>query len=212
MTATITRRPQGIPTGGQFAPTNHTEPAVSLDAPLTREQALDTSTLVPGQPRLIGPDIHGIEGIDTITMTDRGPLKQANVPLFIEPSAGATTPEAKHLLELRYALPAEANIAELYEFDDWSYRGARAAAQSGLEDYTGLGPKPWSTPESIYPATKAEIDGDGNIAFTAYESFAPSGDRIDPEDFESWASEYSGYTDPQTRQELGSRIRDSYYS
>lgn len=211
MTITIARQPQGIPVGGQFAPLTHSEPSVSLGAALTREQALDLSTLVPGQPRTIGHDIHGIDGIDTITLTGKGPLRKPSVPLFIEPSAEARVAPENHLLELRYTLPAEANLKALYEFDDWSYRLARQAAQSGIEDLAGLGPKPWPTPGSHLPDTRVEVDEDGNVAFTTYETY-PEGSTIDPEDFESWASEYSGYTDPRTRQELGGRIQDSYYS
>lgn len=211
MTATIIRKPQGIPAGGQFAPLTHSEPSVCLDAPLTRDQALDLSTLVPGQPRVIGRDVHGIEGIDTITLTGKGPLRKPSVPLFIEPSAATRTASEKHLLEMRYTLPAEANLKALYEFDDWSYRRARQAAQSGIEDLAGLGPKPWQAPASHLPDTKVELDEDGNVAFTTYETYAEDS-AIDPEDFDSWASEYSGYTDPKTRQELAGRIHDSYHS
>lgn len=209
MTATITRQPQGIPVGGQFAPLTHQEPSVSLDIPLTREQALDLSTLTPGQPRIISAAVHGIDGIDTITLTDRGPLRQPSTPLFIEPSAAA--PAESRLLEMRYTLPAEANIKDLYEFDDWSYRGARHAAQAGIEDLAGLGSKPWSSPASHIPDTTVDLDDDGNVSFTTYETFA-QGSTIDPDDFESWAAEYSGYTDPQTRSELATRIQDSYNS
>jgi len=211
MTTTISRQPHGIPVGGQFAPNTHAEPDVSLDAPLTRGQALDLSTLVPGQPRTIGPDVHGIDGIDTITLTDRGPLRQPATPLFIEPSAAARIATDKHLLEMRYTLPAEANIKALYEFDDWSYRRARQAAQSGIEELAGLEPKPWQTPTSHLPDTTVELDEDGNLSFMTYETFA-AGEAIDPDDFDSWASEYSGYTDPKTRQELATRIHDSYNS
>lgn len=211
MTLTIARQPQGIPAGGQFAPLTHSEPSVSLPAPLTREQALDLSTLVPGEPRTIGHDVHGIDGIDTITLTGKGPLRKPSVPLFIEPSAEARTAPESHLLELRYTLPAEANLKELYEFDDWSYRRARQAAQSGIEDLAGLGPKPWAAPRSHFPDTSVEVDEDGNVAFTTYESYK-EGSAIDPDDFNSWASDYSGYTDQATRRELGRRIQDSYYS
>lgn len=39
MTTPITRQPQGIPIGGQFAATSHAEPSVTLTAePLTKEQ------------------------------------------------------------------------------------------------------------------------------------------------------------------------------
>ncbi|MET4144147.1 hypothetical protein [Arthrobacter sp. UYCo732] len=211
MTATITRQPQGIPVGGQFAPLTHAEPSVSLGGPLTREQALDLSTLVPGQPRTIGRDVHGIDGIDTITLTGKGPLRKPSVPLFIEPSAAARVAPEKHLLELRYTLPAEANLRELYEFDDWSYRRARQAAHSGIEDFADLGPKPWPAPPSLLPDTKVELDDAGDLAFTTYETYA-EGASIDPDDFASWASEFSGYTDPATRRELATRIQDSYNS
>jgi hypothetical protein len=211
MTITIARQPQGIPAGGQFASTAHAEPLVSLDAPMTRAQALDLSTLIPGRTRTIGPDVHGIPGIDTITLTDKGPLRQPAMPLFIEPSAAARVAPDKRLLEMHYTLPADANIRDLYEFDDWSYRRARQAAQSGLEEAAGLEPKPWPSPASHIPDSTVQLDGDGNIAFTAYETFA-DGDAIDPEDFDSWASEYSGYTDPRTRQRLGTLIQDSYNS
>lgn len=211
MTTTITRQPQGIPVGGQFAPLTHPESPVRLDTRMTLEQALDLSTLVPGQPRAIGHDVHGIDGIDTITLTDKGPLRKASVPLFIEPSAAARVAPEKRLLELQYTLPSEANVKTLYEFDDWNYRRARQAAQSGIEDLAGLGPKHWTAPASHLPDTKVNLDEDGNVAFTTYDSY-PEGSAIDPEDFESWASEYSGYTDPKTRQELEGRIHDSYYS
>jgi hypothetical protein len=208
MTTTITRQPQGIPVGGQFAPLTHSEPSVTLGG-MTREQALDLSTLAPGQPRAIGPAVHGIEGIDTITLIDKGPLRLPATPLFIEPSAAA--PAESRLLEMRYTLPDDANIKELYEFDDWSYRGARRAAQAGIEDLAGLGPKPWPSPASHIPDTTVDLDEDGNLSFTTYETFA-QGSAIDPDDFDSWASEYSGYTDSKTRQELASRIYDSYNS
>ncbi|ACL41917.1 hypothetical protein Achl_3966 (plasmid) [Pseudarthrobacter chlorophenolicus A6] len=211
MTVTITRQPQGIPAGGQFAPLTRSEPSVSLDTPLTREQALDLSTLVPGESRTIGRDVHGIDGIETITLTDKGPLRKPSVPLFIEPSAAARVAPENHLFELRYTLPAEANLKPLYEFDDWSYRRARRAAQAGIEDLAGLGPKPWPTPGSHLPETTVELDEEGDLAFTTYETY-PQGGAIDHEDFESWASEYSGYTDPKTRQELALRIQDSYNS
>lgn len=211
MTTTITRQPQGIPVGGQFAPITHAEPSVSLDTPMTRGQALDLSTLVPGRPRTIGPDVHGIDGIDTITLTDKGPLRQPAIPLFIEPSAAARIAPEKRLLEMHYTLPADANIKDLYEFDDWSYRRARQAAQSGIEEAAGLGPKPWPTPASHLPDTSVQLDEDGNITFTTYETFG-AGEVIDPDDFDSWASEYSGYTDPGTRQRLGTFIQDSYNS
>jgi hypothetical protein len=211
MTTTFARQPQGIPVGGQFAPVTHQEPSVSLGSPMTREQALDLSTLVPDRPRSIGPDVHGIDGIDTVTLTDKGPLRRPAMPLFIEPSAAARVAPDKRLLEMRYTLPADANIKDLYEFDDWSYRRARQAAQSGIEEAAGLGPKPWPMPESQIPDTTVQLDEDGNIGFTTYETFAAGG-SIDPDDFESWASEYSGYTDPKTRQELASRIYDSYNS
>ena len=211
MTTTIARQPQGIPVGGQFAAVTHSEPAVSLDAPLTRDQALDLSTLIPGRPRTIGPEVHGIDGIDTITLTGKGPLRKASVPLFIEPSAAARIAPESHLLEMRYTLPADANIKDLYEFDDWSYRRARRAAQAGIEDLAGLSPKPWPSPSTHIPDTTVDLDEDGNLTFTAYETFA-QGSAIDSGDFESWASEYAGYTDPQTRSELATRIQDSYNS
>ncbi|QOT19297.1 hypothetical protein [Paenarthrobacter sp. YJN-5] len=211
MTTTIARQPQGIPVGGQFAPVAHSEPSLSLDALMSRDQALDLSTLVPGQPRTIGRDVHGIGGIDMITLTDKGPLRQLAMPLFIEPSAAARMAPEKRLLEMRYTLPAEANIRELYEFDDWSYRRARQAAQSGLEEAAGLEPKPWPTPASHLPDTTAQVDEDGNISFTTYETFA-AGEAIDPDDFDSWASEYPGYTDPGVRRRLATFIQDSYHS
>jgi hypothetical protein len=210
-TTTISRQPQGIPVGGQFAATARSEPSVSLHAPMTREQALDLSALAPGHPRIIGHDVHGIDGIDTITLTSKGALRKPAVPLFIEPSAASRIAPENHLLEMRYTLPADANIKELYEFDDWSYRGARRAAQAGIEDLAGLGPRPWPSPASHIPDTTVELDEDGNLAFTTYETFT-QGSAIDPDDFESWASEYSGYIDPTTRQELASRIYDSYNS
>jgi hypothetical protein len=211
MTTTIARQPLGIPVGGQFAPTTHAEPSLSLDVPMTRGQALDPSTLAPGQPRIISADVHGIEGIDTITLTDKGPLLQPATPLFIEPSAAARIAPDKRLLEMRYTLPAAANIRDLYEFDDWSYRRARQAAQRGIEEAAGLGPKPWPAPASPLPDTEAHLDEDGNISFTAYETFA-AGSTINPDVFDSWASEYSRYTDPKTRQRLGALIQNNYNS
>ncbi|GAA4034414.1 hypothetical protein GCM10023063_18060 [Arthrobacter methylotrophus] len=211
MTTTIARQPQGIPVGGQFAHITHAEPSLNLDAPMTRRQALDLATLVPGRSRSIGPDVHGIDGIDTITLTDKGPLSQPAVPLFIEPSAAARIAPPKRLLEMRYTLPADANIRDLYEFDDWSYRRARQAAQNSVEEMAGLGPKPWTVPVSHIPDTTVDLDEDGNLAFTTYETFA-EGSAVDPDDFESWASEFSRYNEPTTRQKLATCIKDSYNS
>ncbi|MBG0739021.1 hypothetical protein IV500_06350 [Paeniglutamicibacter antarcticus] len=185
------------------------EPSRSPDSPLTFGQVLDLSTLVPGSPRIIGCDIHGIRGIATITLTNKGPLRRPSVPLFIEPSAAARIAPESHLLELRYMLAAEANIKDLYEFDDWSYRRARQAAQSGIEKFTGLGPKPWPAPASHIPDNAVDVDEDGNLNFTVYETFA-EGSTINPENFNTWASEYSGYADHSTRQRLGTLIRNSY--
>lgn len=207
MTATMTRLPHGIPAGGQFAPLAHPEPSVLLDVPQSREQALDLSTLVPGKARTIGFDIHGIVGIDTITLTGKGPLRRESVPLFIEPSASARVAPEEHLLEVRYTLPPEANVKALYEFDDWSYRRARRAAQSGIEDLAGLS----SQPGSHLPETTVDLDEEGDLTFTTFKTYA-EGSAIAPDSFDSWASGLSGYTEPKTRGELASRIQDHYHS
>lgn len=59
MTENITRHPQGIPVGGQFAPTAHAEPEVSLTGihigeprEMTREEIVLTGQAVEGNPTL----------------------------------------------------------------------------------------------------------------------------------------------------------------
>lgn len=182
---------------GKFSYRQQTEGTAVLDVPLTRDQALDLSTLAEGEPRTIAADVHGLDGIDTVTLTNKGPLRTEEG----EPDT--------NLLEITYSLPAEANIAELYDFDEWTSTDARYAAEAAVKELTGLAPSRVRAPASDIPDTTVNLDRDGNLTFTTPETFRP-GTAIDPDDFESWASEYTGFADPSVRSRLGTLIADHY--
>lgn len=205
MSTTLHRQPEGIPVGGQFAATIKSDKVPALDAPLTLRQALDLSTLAPGHSRILTPATHGLEGIDTVTLTNHGPDAPPAAVVFLEPAA--VTPAPKTRITLSVKLPEEANIAELYEFDDWSRRGARGAALSAVEEHLGLSTRDHPRRASPLPEDTVDLDQEGNLSFEYHES-VPG--HIDPEDFASWMSGYADFSDPLFRQRLQDVITERY--
>lgn len=205
MSTTLHRQPEGIPAGGQFAATVKSDKVTALEVPPTLSEALDLSTLAPGQSRTLTPATHGLDGIDTITLTNDGVDAPPAAVVFLEPAATAPAPKTR--ISLAVTLPEEANIAELYEFDDWSRRGARSAALSAVEEHLGLSTRDYSRPASLLPEDTVDLDQDGNLSFKYHES-VPG--RIDPEDFTSWMSGYADFSDRLLRQRLQDVITERY--
>jgi hypothetical protein len=207
---TITRQPEGIPIGGQFAAARKSDNVPALDAPQTLAGALHLTSLPVGESRAITPAVHRFEGIDTITVKNIGLPPRAAAVVFVEPAAGSTVPASPGTrVELTITLPAAANIAELYEFDDWSRRGAREAAQYAVEEHLGLvGPYAGTVPG--LPDDTAALDNDGNLSFKFHESFGTTDGAIDPEDLESWLEPYQEFSDPDHRSRLQEAITERY--
>lgn len=206
---TITRQPEGIPVGGQFAASPKSDKVPALDAKPTLAQALHLTSLPVGESRTITPAIHGFEGIDAITVKNIGLPPQASAVVFVEPASGSSVPASPGTrAELTVTLPAAANIAELYD-EDWSSRGARAAAQHVVEEHLGL-TGPYASQVPGLPADTASLDNDGNLSFTFHESFGTTDGAIDPDDLESWMEPYQEFSDPQARGRLQEAIAERY--
>jgi hypothetical protein len=105
-------------------------------------------------------------------------------------------------------LPAEANLAELYEMDDWNRRGARETAQHVIHDHLGLNPGPYNRPIPGLPSDTATLDEEGNLSVTFHESMHAS--AIDPEDLESWTEPYREFSEKESRRRLQEAIAESY--
>lgn len=208
MSTTLHRQPEGIPAGGQFAAVAKSDKVPVLDQPMTLQQALDLSTLSPGQSRTLTPATHGLPGIDTITLANAGSDVPPAAVLFLEPAATAQAPATR--ISLDVTLPEDANIAELYEFDDWSRRGARAAALSAVEEHLGITSPDYSRPPGPLPEDTADLDQDGNLSFRYHESIREG--HIDPEDLASWMSGYADFSDKLFRQRLQDDIAERYNS
>lgn len=205
MSTTLHRQPEGIPAGGQFAATVKSDKVPGLEVQPTLKEALDLTTLAPGQSRTLTAATHGLQGIDTITLTNHGHDAPRAAVLFLEPAATAPAPKSR--ITLAVTLPEEANIAELYEFDDWSRRGARSAALSAVEEHLGLSTRDYARPASTLPEDTAALDQTGNLSFEYHEA-VPG--HIDPEDFASWMSGYADFSDPLFRQRLQDDISERY--
>jgi hypothetical protein len=210
MTTTITRQPEGIPAGGQFAAALKSDNVPALGGQQDLAQLLHLTSLPVGDSRTITPAVHRLDGIDTITVKNIGLPPQSATVLFVEPAPSAEIPASPGTrAELTVTLPTSAGIAELYEFDDWSRRGAREAAQHAVEEALGLvGPYAGQAPG--LPADTAVLDQDGNLSFTFHESFGTTDGAIDPEDLRSWMEPYQEFSDPAFRSRLGTAIIDRY--
>jgi hypothetical protein len=209
MTTTITRQPEGIPAGGQFAAALRSDNVPTLDGQQSLARALHLTSLPVGDSRTITPAVHGFDGIDTITVKNIGLPPQAAAVVFVEPVTGSAVPASPGTrAELTVTLPPSANIAEMYE-GDWSSRGARAAAQHVVEEHLGLvGPYVIQVPG--LPADTAALDSEGNLSFKFHESFSTTDGAIDPEDLKSWMEPYQEFSDPEIRGRLQDAIVERY--
>lgn len=207
--ATIVRQPEGIPAGGQFAAARRSDDVPALGARQSLAQVLHLTSLPVGESRTITPDVHGFDGIDTVTVKNIGlPPGSASV-VFVEPASGSAVPASPGTrAELTVTLPAAANISGLYD-EDWSARAAREAALHVVERHLGLtGPYAAGVPD--LPADSAALDSDGNLSFTFHESFGTTDGAIDPEDLESWLEPYQEFSDPGARGRLQEAITERY--
>lgn len=207
---TITRQPEGIPIGGQFAAARKSDHVPALGGRRTLAQVLHLTSLQVGESRTITPDVHGFDGINTVTVKNIGLPPGSAAVVFVEPAAGSAVPPSPGTrTELTVTLPATANITELYD-EDWSARGARQAALNVVEKHLGLaGPYAGCVPG--LPADSANLDTDGNLSFMFHESFGTTDGAIDPDDLESWLEPYQEFSDPQGRRRLREAIAERYY-
>lgn len=176
---------------GKFSFKQSPEGSAVLDAPLTREQALDLSTLPTGESRTLDRDVHGLDGVDTVTLTNLGP----------------ETPDAVDRVAIAVTLTEDANLAELYDVDEWSRRDSRLAAQGAVEEHLGF-TSPYNRPVPGLPADTAAIDTDGNLTVTFHESMREP--AIDPDDLESWTEPYKDFSDKEFRWRLQEAITERY--
>lgn len=193
---------------GKFSHTTHRAGTIELERPLPLVEALDFSTLPAGDSRTIAHEVHGLEGIDTLTVKNLGPFPASAAVLFKEPGTGAVDATPANRVALTVTLPAEANLAELYEMDDWNRRGAREAAQHVIHDHLGLTPGPYNRPIPGLPSDSATLDEEGNLSVTFHESMHAT--AIDPEDLESWTEPYREFSEKESRWRLQEAIAESY--
>jgi hypothetical protein len=208
VSAVLTRQPGGIPAGGQFAPPRHSDNVPGLVGQKTLAQVLHLTSLPVGQSRTITPETHRFEDIDTVTVKNIGlPPGSASV-IFVEPVAGAAVPPSPGTrAELKVTLPEASGIAGLYD-EDWSARGAQAAALRAVEKHLGL--TGTGNPRLSLPADTAGLDPAGNLTFTFYEAFSTTDGAIDPGDLESWMEPYQEFSDPAARERLREAIAEEY--
>lgn len=176
---------------GKFSYKQSAPGTIQLDGALSLAQSLDLSTLPAGESRTLARDVHALEGIDTVTLTNLGP----------------ETPEAANRVALAVTLPEEANLAELYDVDEWSRRDSRLAAQGAVEEHLGL-TGPYNRPIPGLPADTAAIDTDGNLTVTFHETMREP--AIDPEDLESWTEPYRDFSNKDFRWRLHEAITERY--
>ncbi|WP_026536272.1 hypothetical protein [Arthrobacter sp. H14] len=195
MTVYAVRQPKGTRTGGQFAAQAHAETGLRLARPLTREQALNLTTLKPGKERNIGADVHGIAGVETINLKNLG--------------RGTGLSSDRNVIEMRFALTAESNIAELYESENRGRAESQGAAVHAALERVGMeAPKGWSSIPGM-PEDRLDLDDDGNLTFVQYDSFG-DGEKIDPEDLASWTEGYDAFASPSERHRLEEAITERY--
>jgi hypothetical protein len=176
---------------GRFSFKQSAPGTIQLDGAPSLAQVLDLSTLPAGESRTLARDVHGIDGIDTVTLTNLGPQ----------------APDAVNRVAIAVTLPEDANLLELYYVDDWSRRESRMAAQGAVEEHLGL-TGPYNRPIPGLPDDTASIDTDGNLTVTFHESMREP--AIDPDDLESWTEPYLDFSNKEFRWRLQEAITERY--
>jgi hypothetical protein len=177
---------------GKFSHRHSAPGTIRLDGARPLAQALDLSTLPAGESRTLAHDLHGLEGIGSITLTNLGP----------------ETSETAHRVAIAVTLPEEANLAELYDVDEWSRRDSRLAAEAAVEEHLGLAAGPGIQPIPGLPADTAAIDTDGNLTVTFHETM--NDPAIDPDDLRSWTEPYRDFSNKEFRWRLQEAITERY--
>lgn len=162
-------------------------------APMNQEQALNLSTLHPGETRTLTGDQHGLPDVETLTITNRGP--------------NTTFPD-RNVISLTYALPAAANIRELYESGDRSSRDSYWAAHYATSELLGC-MQITEVGLNGLPGDQVDLDDDGNVTLTQYDYFRQD-DAIDPEDLQAWADDLRQLSEPGARSRLEDAITERY--
>jgi hypothetical protein len=162
-------------------------------SPMDQTKALDLSTLPPGQDRTLGPEEHGLPGVETLTITNLGP--------------NTKFPD-RNVISFTYTLPAAANIRDLYDFDDRSRSDAYWAARYAAADLLGCKEFPEIERNGL-PGDGVSLEDDGNVIFRQHDYFRP-GEAVDPEDLRSWTDDLRQFSEPEARRRLESAITERY--
>lgn len=151
------------------------------------------STPAVGEERTLGAGEHGLPGVETLTIANLGPGKK-----FTD----------RNVISMTYTLPAEANIRDLYDFDDRSRTEAYWAARHAVADLLGCKEFPEFELNGL-PGDGISLDGEGNVTFRQHDYFRP-GASIDPEDLRSWTDDLRQFSEPAARARLETAITERY--
>lgn len=159
-------------------------PSTELDGNSLTE-ALRTSTMKTGEVRTIRADVHGIDGLDTVTVKHRGPT--------------VVVGEERSLVSFDFRLTEAANLADLYKYDhDQSASEIYLERLLGFDTDDGIPGRPASTLSVV----------DGDIQWTTFEAIR-EGEDIDPEDLASWVEPFQDLSSRSARADLVESIHSN---